>query len=238
MNWYYSQNGQQLGPVPEQELTRLAATGAINANSLVWHDGLADWQPLGTAFPAALGQASAEVPQIGGYAIPAERKDLVVQQMREGVITGMPGTVEYGGFWIRFVAKFIDGLILLVPNMLIQGLVIAALKPAVSSSPNQAPDPAAVAVLILPIILNFAIQGLYSVLLVSKYGATWGKMAVGLKVVTENGGKLTVGRATGRFFAELVSSLTLLIGYIMAGFDAEKRALHDHICSTRVIKTR
>ncbi|MDB6120052.1 MAG: hypothetical protein JWO08_3833 [Verrucomicrobiaceae bacterium] len=238
MNWYYSQNGQQLGPVPEQELTRLAATGAINANSLVWHDGLADWQPLGTAFPAALGLASAETPQIGGYAVPADRKDLVVQQMREGVITGLPGTVEYGGFWIRFVAKFIDGLILLVPNSLINVLIVTAMKPGAGSATNEAPDPAAMAIVILPLLLNFAIQGLYSVLLVSKYGATWGKMAVGLKVVTENGGKLTVGRATGRFFAELVSSLTLLIGYIIAAFDAEKRALHDHICSTRVIKTR
>ncbi len=236
MNWYYSQNGQQLGPVPEQELARLAATGAVNANSLVWHDGLPDWQPLGTACPAALGMAPAQAPQIGGYAIPAERKDLVVQQMREGMISSLPGSVKYGGFWIRFVAKFIDGLILLVPQMLTQTLIMAALKPTMSA--NQPPAPGQVALMFVPLIFNFAINGLYSVILVSRYGATWGKMAVGLKIVTENGGKLTVGRATGRFFAELVSGFTMLIGYIMAGFDAEKRALHDRICSTRVIKTR
>lgn len=235
MNWYYSQNGQQLGPVPEQELTRLAANGTLNATSLVWHDGLADWQPLGNAFPAALGAVAAEVPQIGGFAIPADRKDLVVQQMREGVITGLPGTVQYAGFWIRFVAKFIDGLILLVPNIIIQTVIVALIAP---SGSNQAPSGAQVAIVLLPILFNFAIQGLYSVILVSRYGATWGKMALGLRIVTENGGKVSTARATGRFFAELVSSLTLLIGYIIAGFDAEKRALHDHICSTRVIKTR
>jgi hypothetical protein len=39
-------------------------------------------------------------------------------------------------------------------------------------------------------------------------------------------------------FAELVNQFTCAIGYIIAGFDSEKRALHDHICSTRVITTR
>ena len=63
-------------------------------------------------------------------------------------------------------------------------------------------------------------------------------MALGLKLVRADGASLTVGRIIGRFFAEMLSWIILFIGYIMAGFDEQKRALHDRICDTRVIKTR
>jgi len=56
-----------------------------------------------------------------------------------------------------------------------------------------------------------------------------------LKVVMEDGGPVSYGRATGRFFAEILSGMVCYIGYIIAGFDSQKRSLHDHICSTRVI---
>ena len=82
--------------------------------------------------------------------------------------------------------------------------------------------------------LNAAYYGL----MVSKYGATLGKMAVGLKVINEDRSPVSLGRAIGRFFAELLSGMTCYIGYIMIAFDSEKRSLHDHICSTRVIKSR
>ena len=69
-----------------------------------------------------------------------------------------------------------------------------------------------------------------------RFGATPGKMACGLKVVMADGGKVTYLRALGRAFSEILSGIILYIGYIMAGFDDEKRALHDRICDTRVIK--
>ena len=71
---------------------------------------------------------------------------------------------------------------------------------------------------------------------VGKHGATPGKMACGLKVVSPDGGPVSYGKACGRFFAEMLSGLTLGIGYIMVAFDDEKRALHDRICNTRVIR--
>ena len=61
-------------------------------------------------------------------------------------------------------------------------------------------------------------------------------MALGLKVIRSDGARITYGRAVGRFFAENLSGLILCIGYIMVAFDGEKRALHDHICDTRVVK--
>jgi uncharacterized RDD family membrane protein YckC len=61
-------------------------------------------------------------------------------------------------------------------------------------------------------------------------------MACKLKVVTSDGGRVSYLRALGRHFAELLSVLTLMVGYIMAAFDEQKRTLHDRICDTRVIK--
>jgi len=61
-------------------------------------------------------------------------------------------------------------------------------------------------------------------------------MVLGLKVVRPNGAPVNLGRAVGRYFAKWLSSMTLGIGYIIAGFDAEKRAMHDMIVDTRVIK--
>ena len=63
-------------------------------------------------------------------------------------------------------------------------------------------------------------------------------MALGLKVIRADGGPISVGLAVGRYFAKILSALTLWIGFIIAGFDREKRTLHDHICGTRVIYTR
>ena len=61
-------------------------------------------------------------------------------------------------------------------------------------------------------------------------------MACQIKVVSDEGEPITYMRALGRHFAEMLSALILMIGYIMAAFDDEKRALHDRICSTRVIR--
>ena len=69
----------------------------------------------------------------------------------------------------------------------------------------------------------------------SKYGATLGKMAVGLRVVTLDGNFPSFARAFGRGCSEILSGFCCYIGYILAGFDEQKRALHDHICATRVV---
>jgi uncharacterized RDD family membrane protein YckC len=62
-------------------------------------------------------------------------------------------------------------------------------------------------------------------------------MALNLKVVRPDGSPLSLGRAFARYFAKVLSGLILGIGFIMAGFDSQKRALHDRLCDTRVIKT-
>ena len=66
--------------------------------------------------------------------------------------------------------------------------------------------------------------------------ATLGKMALGIKVTSLDGERISFLRATGRYFATILSSLLLMIGYIMAAFTQRKQALHDMIASTLVVR--
>jgi uncharacterized RDD family membrane protein YckC len=84
--------------------------------------------------------------------------------------------------------------------------------------------------------VSMVVAAVYQIFFLGKFGATPGKMALRLRVVTPTGGKISYARACGRYFAEILSSIILCIGYIMAAFDDQKRALHDYICNTRVIR--
>jgi uncharacterized RDD family membrane protein YckC len=57
-----------------------------------------------------------------------------------------------------------------------------------------------------------------------------------MRIVRSDFSRLTYRRAAIRFFGKMLSDLTMYIGYIMAGFDPQRRALHDYIADTRVIK--
>lgn len=243
MNWYYALNGTQQGPVPEEQLAQLAAAGTINAATLVWREGLPEWQALSVAMPAALMPASS--PQIGGYAVPVAQKDLIVQQMREGVTPAVSGVLDYAGFWIRVGAKIIDGIIFFIGLLLILGIVAGVLYLAgvPISLPDQANPgaPPSVGFIVLIVIYYAAAlfgPAVFNAVCLIKWEATPGKLALGLKVVTDTGGRVSTGRAWGRGFAELLSGMTCYIGYIIVGFDDQKRSLHDHICTTRVIRIR
>jgi hypothetical protein len=60
MKWYYSEGGKQIGPIEESELNRLVTLGAVRSDTLVWHEELTSWQPLGVVrgmHPAAAAAA-------------------------------------------------------------------------------------------------------------------------------------------------------------------------------------
>lgn len=146
-----------------------------------------------------------------------------------------PTNWHYGGFWIRFVARFIDGMILIAAQasiaLLFLGTFGGEFFPSVLRS-----QPAArrITFQFLSLFIGFA----YEVLFLRYRGATPGKIALGLKVVRSDGGPLGWGISVARYFMYIVSGIILAIGDIMAGFDTEKRALHDRVCDTRVVYKR
>ena len=159
-------------------------------------------------------------------------KPRFVQKLAEGA--AIPGTVTYAGFWRRFLAVFVDGLILAIINFVLQ---LAILLPTFSLITPE--DPSNVAFNIGLVLALYGIQiatgFTYETVLLWKYGATLGKAFCQVQVVTAEGKPLSYGLCAARYFAKLLSAFTLLIGYIIAAFDEEKRSLHDRICNTRVI---
>ena len=160
----------------------------------------------------------------------AECKPVFFQKLKEGA--ALPDTLQYAGVSIRFGAKFIDGLVMYAINMGISfawGLVTGAVA---SAAQKPAVRPGMFMGLFL---LQMVAGAAYTTFFLGKFAATPGKMAVGIQVTTPDGGGVSYPRALGRHLAELLSTLTLMIGYVMAAFDDEKRALHDRICNTRVV---
>ena len=87
------------------------------------------------------------------------------------------------------------------------------------------------------IILVFVGYWLYEALLTSSsWQGTVGKRVLRLKVTDEAGNRIGFGRATGRFFAKLLSQFILWIGFIMVAFTERKRGLHDMMAGTLVMK--
>jgi uncharacterized RDD family membrane protein YckC len=86
-------------------------------------------------------------------------------------------------------------------------------------------------------ILGTVINWLYFTILESSpKQATLGKMALGIVVTDLNGNRISFGRANGRYWSKIISSMILLIGYMMAGFTEKKQALHDIMAGTLVVK--
>ena len=246
MEWFYAEGGNRLGPAAPVAFEDLIKNGIIKPQTLVWSSGMNDWQPWGqivadTATCAASGGRYWQrgmVPYEGRF-ISADHKEEFFQRLREGV--QQPGVMVYGGFWMRFLAKLIDFVIGWVVGMIINvGLAMVYFSSFIFRPHST--DHGAVGKLLAYQGTSFLAQRVFTLLydwfFLSRFAATPGKMAVGLKVVRSDGSRVSGGRIIGRCFSEWLNVMTLMVGYIVAGFDDERRALHDRICDTRVIKAR
>ena len=257
-NWYYADQGRQVGPVEESSLDDLVRAGVVRDDTLVWHEGMANWQPHGVvrgvrppvpmpAVPIGPEQSfcsecgrpfpSNQLVPIGNASVCALCKPIFLQRMREG--GPAVGARRYAGFWIRFVAVMIDGFIFGAVFGIIGFVLAIALGIGTNGFGSGGANAAVIQGMVgLLYLVFFAMAVAYDVYFTSTRGATLGKMAVGLKIIRADGGPVSVGLAFGRYFAKALSGFILYIGFIMAGFDDEKRALHDRICETRVIHIR
>ncbi len=150
--------------------------------------------------------ASAEAPQAGGYA-PA---GLAYADTR----------VEYAGFWIRFLALFIDGIIIGI----VAGFISVLLGRGAGAGSGG------------PLLIRTVISAVYVVVALSRWGQTVGALAVGIKVVDVNGGLLSPGAAFIRWIGSIVSGIILGIGYLMMIWDPRKQTLHDKMAGSYVVK--
>lgn len=259
--WYYSNaQRERLGPVSADDLTQLHRNGQLGADTLVWREGYADWKPWREAIDEVLPRAAAASPfEAAPTATPASAfatagpnapadADANPYRMAEPVSPYAPpkaqvaendgfvsgGRVVYAGFWKRAAASFIDSFVVgIVAGMV--GMVFGLLMVAMMGSGGFDEGLAVV----LQIVNQLVALGLgatyFGWMHSSTMQASVGKLAVGIKVVRGDGSRISFARGFGRYFAYMLSTLTIGIGLIMAGFTERKRALHDMICDTLVV---
>jgi uncharacterized RDD family membrane protein YckC len=212
MKWYYADAGKQMGPIEDDFLQGLVSLGKVGADTLVWHEGMESWQPLRA---------------VGGFVIAVAAP-----------LAPPAAPVRYAGFWIRFLARVIDAVLLGVVNAVIRIPLVIMLGVGTGRGRGLIFLPVVMSLIGISVMISIAVGLVYEVYLVSTRGGTLGKLILGLKIVRADGSPVPAGRAAGRYFAQWLSGAILMIGYLMAGFDPEKRALHDRICETRVVYAR
>lgn len=260
-NWYYVVEGQQQGPVEEDVFRQLVAEGRVTDDTLVWNETMTAWQPYravrlaaeaGTANPAPTSGTLVpdretgasvcaecgrtfppdELIPIGGRWICAHCKPLALQKMQENVAP--VGGMRYAGFWIRVAARLLDSLIMIMVSLVVQ-LVVPAIFLGIASATGSKHELMGIMGAVVAGLVQMGLAIGYSVFFWGRFGATPGKMICGIKVVRSDGSPITYMRALGRVFGDMLSGMTLGIGYLIVASDPEKRALHDHICDTRVV---
>lgn len=229
MEWYYANDGQRQGPVSIEDFSRHVATGVVRDDTLVWHAGMSNWQTWREVAPTV----ELPIPEPLPPPVPDEHVATPV-----GAFAAHEVPMQYGGFWIRLLAKLIDGIVLFVVGNIIGALFFGdAITTLESLDPNDPASFGPIMAIFGQLMLMGLIVGLaYHWFFLAKFAATPGKLALGLRIVRGDGSPLSHGRIVARFFAEYVSGFVLYIGYIIAAFDNEKRTLHDYICDTRVVK--
>lgn len=131
--------------------------------------------------------------------------------------SGVTAATERAGFWVRFGAMFIDGIILGI----VAGVAAAAVKGAAGS------------------LIALVVELLYFTLLVGGRGQTVGMAGFGVRVVSKDGGgSIGYGRAAVRWLVSIVSWLVIFIGYLWMLWDSEKQCWHDKAANDVVVRTR
>lgn len=266
--WYYADGQDRQGPLSADELRLRFQRAQITLATLVWREGFPQWKPLSEAVDelqlqnlasvadnvgtgidlrgdyTAIDNGTAPLPGTGGGTFSPYTAPTSGGSHAEAMVVG-GGEVVYAGFWKRFAAAMIDGLVMssvLVLVFLVGMLLFGGMASFMGglNSPETSPGMAIFIVLgvyVLPMI----IQALYFTLMhASTRQASLGKLAVGIKVVRGDGQRLTKARSLGRwaalFFSYLIScGIAYLASGIMAGVTQRKQGLHDMVADTLVV---
>jgi len=252
IEWYFADGQERQGPLSADEMRQRFQRGEITLATLVWREGFAQWAALSEAVDelqlqnltaaadnlgsgidlrgdyTAIDNGTAPLPGTGGgthspYTAPVAATGYA----NTAVVSGQD--VVYAGFWKRYAAYFIDYILLTVVTLPLSMIINLA---GVGSGNEGVQVALTLVVMLLSMVISI---GYYAGFHASRGGATLGKMAVGIKVVRGNGERISFLRAFCRYLATIVSSLILMIGFIMAAFTERKQALHDMMCDTLVV---
>ena len=156
--------------------------------------------------------------QTSGTGAPPGQEPGYQQQQQPVAHAGSGPSGPRAGFWRRFAAAFIDGVILGI----VQGILTAVLSDSVATA------------YILSTLITW---GYYTYFEGGPRGQTVGKMALSIRVYDfrGGGGPIGYGRAFLRQLVKIVSGAVILIGYLWMLWDKEKQTWHDKAAGSVVV---
>jgi len=167
------------------------------------------------------------IPAPGGYPVPQP----------------YAGQTTFAGFWIRVLARLIDGLIIGIPFSILFGLLAAfgGLFASNSSSSNQSAQTAAFTLFggafLLLYLFAIVVSIGYWIYFWGTTGETLGMRLLRLRIVDANtGGPIGYGRAAIRLLMTFVNTWACYIGWIWVAFDPRKQGWHDKVANSVVIR--
>jgi len=128
---------------------------------------------------------------------------------------------ELVGFGTRLGAYLIDGLILLVPQLLFGLAAVGSRDPDTANGIQ---------------CLSILVVAAYYIGFWTSRGQTPGKMAMGIKIVKADGSPVTFGTALVRYLGYWISALVLLLGFLWVLWDADRQGWHDKMAGTYVVR--
>ncbi len=251
MNWFYidesiQEGDRRQGPLDLEDLQALKRDGKIDDSTLVWHKGLSGWISYGKAAEDISRESSAETERQLKEAVEAILGERIERQ----------ATKSYAGFFIRGAALILDNFIISLlweigANILdklslihLESITTAfgTLAEKYSANPlslSPSEEFAAIPGMAELFLLWFVIQTIYFVCFNGFLSATPGKLLLRLRIERADASPLKLSGAIVRYVFGLLTQATLIfygIDYIIALIDPQKRALHDFLARTRVVR--
>lgn len=218
IQWYYADaQRQRHGPVEDRDIRALYQRGELNAQTLVWREGLSEWASLEslseelalhTTAPAATGgidlradlaaiaNGTAPLPGTGGGTHSPYAASSTAMGSGHGVVHG-DGPIVHAGLWRRVAAFLVD-------TTLIQTVIMALAAPFflfITWATSKESHGAIIASSIVVLAISFVLPAIYyGGMHSSQSMATLGKMLVKIKVCRSNGSKIGFGRGISRHF--------------------------------------
>jgi uncharacterized RDD family membrane protein YckC len=125
------------------------------------------------------------------------------------------GTGPRAGFWRRFAALVVDGILLGIVDVILEILFSSGLAEAL--------------ILLVSITYFTTLEG-------GPRGQTVGKSALGIRVISlDTGGPIGYGRAFIRWIGRIISAIVFFIGYLWMLWDRESQCWHDKLAGDVVV---
>lgn len=141
-------------------------------------------------------------------------------------------TLRPAGFWLRVAAFLLDQVVI----YMVSRAIFFANGAQESAYVVDLGSELGVIDMLWDVIVPLAIETVYFTVTIGIWGRTIGKAAMRVKVVRTDGGRVSLGRAFGRYLAFYLNWMTFTIGFVVIALNPLKRGLHDLIVDTRVVR--